>query len=63
MDSRGPRVVKGAVQPVPPRRRPARPVADAPTDELLPRTEDLAKGWLLAQLTPEEALPAPLSSA
>jgi GGDEF domain-containing protein len=36
--------------PVPPRRRRARPVADAPIDLLLPRSEDLAKGWLLALL-------------
>ncbi|MGH2914609.1 MAG: hypothetical protein ACRDMX_06455, partial [Solirubrobacteraceae bacterium] len=34
--------------PVPPRRRQARPVADAPIDSLLPRVDDLAKGWLLA---------------
>jgi GGDEF domain-containing protein len=34
----------------PPRRRRARPVADAPIDELLARAEDLAKGWLLALL-------------
>src|SRR5579884_1356189 len=33
-----------------PRRRSARPVADAPIDELLARTDDLAKGWLLALL-------------
>lgn len=31
-----------------PRRRRARPVADAPVDELLARTDELAKGWLLA---------------
>lgn len=36
--------------PVPPRRRRARPVADAPIDALLPRSEDLTKGWLLAML-------------
>jgi GGDEF domain-containing protein len=36
--------------PVLPRRRRARPVADAPVDALLPRAEDLAKGWLLALL-------------
>jgi GGDEF domain-containing protein len=36
--------------PVPPRRRRARPVADAPIDSLLPRSEDLTKGWLLALL-------------
>ena len=34
----------------PPRRRPARPVADAPIESLLARSEDLAKGWLLALL-------------
>jgi GGDEF domain-containing protein len=31
-----------------PRRRRARPVADAPIDTLLARSEDLAKGWVLA---------------
>ncbi len=44
--------------PFPPRRRRARPVADAPIDGLLPRTEELAKGWLLALLEQ-----APLRSA
>jgi GGDEF domain-containing protein len=34
----------------PPRRRRARPVADAPIDALLDRVEDLTKGWLLALL-------------
>jgi hypothetical protein len=34
----------------PPRRRRARPVADASLDALLDRGEDLAKGWLLALL-------------
>ena len=34
----------------PPRRRRARPVADAPIDALLSSSEDLAKGWLLALL-------------
>jgi len=34
----------------PPRRRRARPVADAPVDALLARTQDLTKGWLLALL-------------
>lgn len=38
------------MQPGPPRRRRARPVADAPIESLLLRTEDLAKGWLLALL-------------
>jgi GGDEF domain-containing protein len=33
-----------------PRRRRARPVADAPIDSLLLRSEDLTKGWLLALL-------------
>ena len=33
-----------------PRSRRARPVADAPIDTLLARTEDLTKGWLLALL-------------
>ena len=36
--------------PVPPRRRRARPVADAPIDALLDRSDELAKGWLLALL-------------
>ena len=36
------------MNPGTPRRRRARPVADAPVDELLARTDDLAKGWLLA---------------
>ena len=34
----------------PPRSRRARPVADAPVDVLLARTEDLTKGWLFALL-------------
>lgn len=34
----------------PPRRRRARPVADAPISSLLSQSEDLAKGWLLALL-------------
>jgi GGDEF domain-containing protein len=34
----------------PPRRRRARPVADAPVDALLSRVEGLTKGWLLALL-------------
>ena len=38
------------MNPGTPRRRRARPVADAPVDELLARTEQLAKGWLLALL-------------
>jgi hypothetical protein len=36
------------MQPAPPRRRRARPVADVSLDVLLDRSEDLAKGWLLA---------------
>jgi GGDEF domain-containing protein len=38
------------MQAGPPRRRPARAVADAPIDPLLARLDDLAKGWLLAML-------------
>src|SRR5271165_4478798 len=38
------------MQPGPPRRRRARPVADAPIDELLLRADDVAKGWLIAVL-------------
>ena len=49
---------------MPPRRRRARPVADAPIDALLPRSEDLAKGWLLALLeqAPLDAAPAILAA-
>jgi diguanylate cyclase (GGDEF)-like protein len=43
----------------PPRRRRARPVADAPLDELLTRTDALAKGWLLALLEVSELDEAP----
>jgi GGDEF domain-containing protein len=39
---------KTAMAPDAPRRRRARPVADAPIDTLLARSEDLAKGWVLA---------------
>ncbi|HUE25503.1 MAG TPA: hypothetical protein VMP89_01930, partial [Solirubrobacteraceae bacterium] len=39
--------------PTPPRRRPARPVADAPVAELAARAEDLAKGWLMALVEQE----------
>ncbi len=48
----------------PPRRRRARPVADAPIDALLARTEDLAKGWLLALLeqAPLDDAPAILAA-
>jgi GGDEF domain-containing protein len=51
--------------PVPPRRRRARPVADAPLDSLLPRSEDLTKGWLLALLedAPLGEAPAILAAA
>lgn len=49
---------------MPPRRRRARPVADAPIDALLPRSEDLAKGWLLALLeqAPLDDAPAILAT-
>ena len=51
--------------PVAPRRRRARPVADAPIDGLLAHAEDLAKGWLLALLeqAPLERAPAIPSDA
>jgi GGDEF domain-containing protein len=47
-----------------PRRRRARPVADAPIDLLVPRAADLAKGWLLALLedAPLEGAPALLGA-
>lgn len=50
--------------PVSPRRRRARPVADAPIDALLPRVEDLAKGWLVALLeqAPLDDAPAILAT-
>src|SRR5947209_11808935 len=38
------------MQQGPPRRRRARPVGELPVDLLLPLTEDLTKGWLLALL-------------
>src|SRR5947209_13180678 len=46
-----------------PRRRRARPVADAPIDALLGRVDELAKGWLLALLedAPLEEAPAILA--
>jgi GGDEF domain-containing protein len=52
------------MSPVPPRRRRARPVADAPINSLLPRSEDLAKGWLLALLeqAPLDAAPGILAA-
>src|SRR5437763_4826173 len=48
----------------PPRRRRARPVADAPIDALLARLEDIAKGWLLALLeqAPLDDAPAILAA-
>jgi len=48
----------------PPRRRRARPVADAPVDALLPHAEDLTKGWLLALLeqAPLDAAPGILAA-
>lgn len=48
------------MKPGPPRRRRARPVADAPIGALLERADDLAKGWLLAVLeaAPLEDAPA-----
>lgn len=50
--------------PGPPRRRRARPVADAPIDPLLSSSEDLAKGWLLALLeqAPLDAAPGILAA-
>ena len=50
--------------PGPPRRRRARPVADAPIDSLLTRSEDLTKGWLLALLeqAPLEQAPGILAA-
>jgi hypothetical protein len=41
------------MQARPPRRSPARPVADTPIEPLLFHVEDLAKGWLLAVLEEE----------
>jgi GGDEF domain-containing protein len=50
--------------PATPRRRRARPVADAPLDHLLPRVEELTKGWLLALLeqAPLDDAPAILAA-
>jgi GGDEF domain-containing protein len=47
-----------------PRRRRARPVADAPLDELLARSEEIAKGWLLALVeeVPLDRAPAILAA-
>ena len=52
------------MSPVPPRRRRARPVADAPIDPLLARSDDLTKGWLLALLeqAPLDDAPAILAA-
>jgi GGDEF domain-containing protein len=52
------------MQPEPPRRRRARPVADAPVDALLARAEDLAKGWMVALLeqAPLEDAPSILAA-
>ncbi|HEX4011261.1 MAG TPA: diguanylate cyclase [Solirubrobacteraceae bacterium] len=49
---------------MPPRRRRARPVADAPIDPLLARSDDLTKGWLLALLeqAPLDDAPAILAA-
>ena len=44
----GPAWYKTAMAADAPRRRRARPVADAPIDVLLARVEDIAKGWVLA---------------
>src|ERR1039458_7044961 len=51
------------MQARPPRRRRARPVADAPLDALLLATDDLTKGWLLALLeqAPLDEAPAILA--
>lgn len=48
-----------------PRRRRARPVADAPIEWLIPRADDLAKGWLLALVedAPLQHAPALLGAA
>jgi GGDEF domain-containing protein len=52
------------MQDGPPRRRRARPVGDAPVDALLPRVEDITKGWLLAvlEVAPLEDAPAILAA-
>jgi GGDEF domain-containing protein len=52
------------MQSGPPRRRHARPVGDAPIDQLVSATEDLAKGWLLALLeqVPLDDAPAILAA-
>src|ERR1700743_1962501 len=64
MESTGARDTRLPMPPTPPRRRRARPGADAPIDALLPRSEDLAKGWLLALLeqAPLDDAPAILAT-
>src|ERR1700744_4684321 len=64
MESTGARDRRRPMPPMPPRRRRARPVADAPIDALLPRSKDLAKGWLLALLeqAPLDDAPAILAT-
>lgn len=47
------------MRPGPPRRRPARPVADAPVEVLHDRAAELAKGWLLALIEQEPLAAAP----
>jgi GGDEF domain-containing protein len=47
------------MQQRPPRRRRARPVADAPIDSLLLRADELTKGWLLALVEQEPLGEAP----
>src|ERR1700742_4370595 len=64
MESTGARDTRRPMPPTPPRRRRARPVADAPIDALLPRSEDLARGWLLAlrEQAPLDDAPAILAT-
>jgi GGDEF domain-containing protein len=50
---------KAAMHRDTPRRRRARPVADAPIDALLERAEELAKGWLLELLEQRPLAGAP----
>jgi GGDEF domain-containing protein len=60
----GTRDTRPRMLPVTPRRRRARPVADAPIEALLPHSEQLAKGWLLALLeqAPLDDAPAILAA-
>jgi GGDEF domain-containing protein len=60
----GPRDIRTEMDPGPPRRRRARPVADAPLGVLLARVDDVAKGWLLAILerAPLDEMPAILAA-